>query len=357
MRRMRAWAIRVAVAACCVVSSTRPVLADEEPEALIRQGNEMRRGGDNARAFGYFKRAYDIGHTPRSAAQLGLVEQALGHFVDSERHLSEALGAADPWVDANRTALDNSREKARAHLGKLDLRGARAGTTIEVDGGPAMAVPSDGIVWAKPGETTVRVAPPGRAMIVKQISVSAGASVVIAIEEEGPSVAKSTSSTEPMASAVTSSDGTRPAAAATTPGPPGASETAPPVSLATSGSLPPRASAGAGKRLAGLVGAGAGVALGVAGLFVYRAGAAKFDAINQAKSNGTAYDPSDGNFETLANSGIAMMVAGGGAIVGGGLVYLWGRNEQEAATDTHPTHAGIGYVPGRGVTLNLSGSF
>jgi hypothetical protein len=44
----------------------------EDPEVLIRVGNDFRRKGDNKRAEGYLKRAYEIAHTPRSAAQLGL---------------------------------------------------------------------------------------------------------------------------------------------------------------------------------------------------------------------------------------------------------------------------------------------
>src|SRR6476659_9962930 len=54
-------------------------LAEEDAEALILQGNHLRQRGDNERAHGYFKRAYEIARTGRTAAQLGLVEMAIQH--------------------------------------------------------------------------------------------------------------------------------------------------------------------------------------------------------------------------------------------------------------------------------------
>jgi hypothetical protein len=38
----------------------------EDPEELIRVGNSLRRKGDNLRAAGYIRRAYELAHTPRS---------------------------------------------------------------------------------------------------------------------------------------------------------------------------------------------------------------------------------------------------------------------------------------------------
>src|SRR5262252_5115498 len=76
----------------------------EEPEALIRQGIALRRAGEDARAYGYFKRAYEISKTPRTTAQLGLASQAVGKFSEAELLLSAALETDDPWVQQNRAA-------------------------------------------------------------------------------------------------------------------------------------------------------------------------------------------------------------------------------------------------------------
>src|SRR5512138_3799471 len=67
-----------------LLASSVAMAESEEPEALIRQGIELRRRGDDARAHGYFKRAYELSKTPRAAAQLGLVDQAVGRFAEAD---------------------------------------------------------------------------------------------------------------------------------------------------------------------------------------------------------------------------------------------------------------------------------
>jgi hypothetical protein len=101
-----------------------------------------------------------------------------------------------------------------------------------------------------------------------------------------------------------------------------------------------------GRRLAGVAIAGAGVVVSVAGFFVYRAGADKVGAINQATARGGTYDPSDGNWRTLANAGTGAMVVGGAAIITGSVLYLWSR---KADTSTSPSaHLGLSHpVNGR----------
>jgi hypothetical protein len=101
------------VGAVGAIPLPRAALAQEEPEALIRQGVELRRKGQNALAQGYFKRAYAIAHTPRSAAQLGLVEHALGYFAA----LVRAPGRGGGWslqlpTDRKRTPVSSRIQPA-----------------------------------------------------------------------------------------------------------------------------------------------------------------------------------------------------------------------------------------------------
>ena len=49
-----------------------------EAEALIRQGIQLRVKGTPARALPLFEKAYRVSRSPRTAAQLGLVELELG---------------------------------------------------------------------------------------------------------------------------------------------------------------------------------------------------------------------------------------------------------------------------------------
>jgi hypothetical protein len=101
--------------------------ADEDSETLIQQAVEPRRKGEHTRAYRYLKRAYDLARTPRSAAQLGLVEHARGPYSDAEVLLGEALATSDPWVGQNRPRLESSRNFVRSKLGRVEIVGARRG--------------------------------------------------------------------------------------------------------------------------------------------------------------------------------------------------------------------------------------
>ena len=102
--------------------AARPARAGEsgEAEALIRQGVELRSQKKDERALPLFEKAYQISRTPRTAGQLGLVEMALGYFVDAERYLGEALSSPDhPWVAKNLATLKAQLAAAKAQIGEL----------------------------------------------------------------------------------------------------------------------------------------------------------------------------------------------------------------------------------------------
>ena len=66
-------------------------------DAYIGEGIAARRRGDDDQALVLFAQAWELGHSPRARAQMGLAEQALGAFVESESCLVEALAAgSDP---------------------------------------------------------------------------------------------------------------------------------------------------------------------------------------------------------------------------------------------------------------------
>jgi hypothetical protein len=284
----------------CLTSGAR-VLAAEEPEALIRQGLEMRRQGKDAKAYGYFKRAYELAHTPRSAAQLGFVEQALEQFLEAEGHLAEALATRDPWVQQHRAVLEESASKVRSRLGRIEIRGAPAGATVEMAGREAIAVPADGVVWVAPGGAALKIAAPGHQPAVRQVTVAAGASVTL--DAQLAPTAPTTTTT--VTGGSTGSIGGGGADIRRTPEPP-----------------PSPSSRTRPARIAGLAVGGAGVALAVAGIFVYRSGLSKRDAIEQAARQGMPYDDANGNYHTLGNVGVGLMVGGAAALATGAVLYF-----------------------------------
>jgi hypothetical protein len=109
--------------------------AEQQAEALIHQGVQLRAQDQTARALLVFQKAYQISPTPRPAAQLGLCEMELGHYVDAERHLSEALASPDhPWIAKNRTVLDRQLEAARANIGELVITVSPASADVLLNG-------------------------------------------------------------------------------------------------------------------------------------------------------------------------------------------------------------------------------
>ena len=320
-----------AVLSVTVVASTAQ--AEDDPEVLIREGVSLRRSGDDAKAYGYIKRAYDISHTPRTTAQLGLVEQALGRFLDSQQHLSEALDGNDAWVDQNRAVLEKSRESVRQHLGKIELHGLPPGAVVGISGQPPILVPKDGVLWVPPGMVKLALSAPDHTSVSKEAVASAGMSVELEVDFPLAAPAPGAETATPHAATETNS------AAAT---------------VTTARAAEPDDSKRA-LRIAGLVTAGAGVAVGVTGIFVYHSGASKRDAIEQDAGAypRRPYNPSNGNYQTLISTGIGLMIAGGAAVATGAVLYLLGR-EAETSTDTRVS---FGYVPGAGGHILIGGRF
>ncbi len=102
-------------------------------------------------------------------------------------------------------------------------------------------------------------------------------------------------------------------------------------------------------RLVPPVVAGTGVALGVAGYFVYAAGRSKRDAILEDGRSRRAYDPANENFATFGRWGIGMMVTGGIVVAAGVLLYLVDRGAgvERASSDPAVTASTSGQLSWR----------
>jgi hypothetical protein len=181
--------IRVSVAVACTVALaallTVPRLAlaqasaSEEPETLIRQGNELRRQGQDARAYGYFERAYELSRTARTAAQFGFASLAVNKLVEAEALLADALSRDDPWVEANRQQLETSLATTQKQLGRVSITGAPPKTTVQAPKRRALELPPDGVIWVMPGENALQIVAPGRSPIVQTVTVAAGESATL----------------------------------------------------------------------------------------------------------------------------------------------------------------------------------
>src|SRR3954468_16306172 len=96
-----------------------PPAADED---LNSKGVSARLGGDNRGALHWFQLAYDLTHSPRATAQLGLVQQALGRWDLAEPLVTRAVQSrTDPWIKKYETELAKALETIRQHVAHVEL--------------------------------------------------------------------------------------------------------------------------------------------------------------------------------------------------------------------------------------------
>ncbi len=148
----------------------------EEAEALIRQAMEFRRQDQDAKAVPLLEKAHKLSRTPRTAAQLGLVEMALGYWIDAERYLNDALAQPDhPWIAKNRGTLEDARTRVRGMIGEVTITGEPEGAAVVVNGREVGRLPlSRGIRLGK-GTIEIEMRAPGYATASRSVTLTGGA--------------------------------------------------------------------------------------------------------------------------------------------------------------------------------------
>jgi hypothetical protein len=151
-------------------------------ENIIRQGVELRRKGRDQEALPFFQRAYDLEHTPRTAAQLGLVELAMGYALAAEGHLREALSSPRHfWVSRNRAQLEAAFAAATGSIGELDVAGSPTGAEVLVNGKSAGVLPLRETVRLVEGMVDLVVRAPGHEERKTTVRVSGGKRETVAV--------------------------------------------------------------------------------------------------------------------------------------------------------------------------------
>src|SRR6185295_16339374 len=160
-----------------VALPARPARAGDsaEAEALIRQGVELRAQKKDERALPLFEKAYQVSRSPRTAGQLGLVEMALGYFVDAEKYLSEAVASPDhPWVAKNLPTLKAQLATAKSQIGELYIIGEPAGAEVVVNGKSVGRLPLSGPVRLDKGRIDVQVRAAGYVSSSDSVTMEGG---------------------------------------------------------------------------------------------------------------------------------------------------------------------------------------
>lgn len=298
----------------------------DEVETRIRRGVELRKSGDDRGALPEFQRAYELSHTPRAAAQLGLDEQALGRWDVAEAHLSEAMRAtADPWVAKNRSTIQRALGVTKAHVGSIQIAGEPEGAEVLVNGRLVGQLPLNDAVRVIAGDVDVELRATGFHRSTQKIKVEPFQylPLVIRLEKENDVLA---ATGKLQASRKSASSGAPETSAPFDVG----RGPDPPLSV-----MPPPSPASSSQRswatIAGWSLAGSGVAVAVAGLVEVLGGQGQMnDAVDLAtRANGTsdlalymqaARKFSDGNSQRTFGR---VLLGIGGAVTLGGLVLVF----------------------------------
>jgi hypothetical protein len=320
MRRQVAAIVAVSAMACWLTRGGRAWAADTDDadteEARIHHGLELRRQGNERAALTELERAYTVRRSPRAAAQLGFVEQALGMWPQAEEHVREALAAnGDPWMRKNHATAEAALATIRAHIGHVQIDGGVPGAQVTVNGRPMGLLPLRDPVPVSAGPVDVEVRATGYAPALKTVNVAAGELMRVPFTLQQIARAPLPPAQPPPFQS----------------GSPGSPSVA--GGSLSAGSGPPllieRADPGRRKRMTGIgLVAGGVVAIG-GGVAASVAAKNKFDAIGADAAAGRPYNESNGNWKGYETGAGVLYVVGGAAIVGGVVLYIAGRPRTE----------------------------
>jgi hypothetical protein len=164
----------VLVVAATVLTGARQVTA-EDVESLLREGVRQRQQGRDREALATFQRAGAIQRLPRVVAQIGFAEQAMGLWPAAAEHVEEALAATgDEWIQKNRRTLEQSFERIRTQVGRLEVWGSPDGAEVLLDGRSVGHLPDIKPLWVGVDPARLIVRAPGFAEVVRLVEVRAG---------------------------------------------------------------------------------------------------------------------------------------------------------------------------------------
>jgi hypothetical protein len=146
-----------------VVAATGTARPDLPPdEDLNNAGVDMRRVGNDKAARDLFQQAYDMTHSPRATAQLGIAYQALGRWELAEPLVEKALQSpSDPWINKYLEPLQRALAVIKKHVARVEITGEPAGAEVTVNGSPAGHLPLPSAVTVAIGTVDIRVRAPG----------------------------------------------------------------------------------------------------------------------------------------------------------------------------------------------------
>jgi hypothetical protein len=178
MTRARTGVTAVVVAVLVAVSvgngGARALAAAAPDEDLNNRGVDLRRAGKDSEALAVFQQAYDLTHSPRATAQLGLAYQALGRWEMAAPLVEKALQSpGDPWIKKYLQQLQDTFSLIKQHLARIELTGEPAGAEVVVNGTVAGHLPLSGPLPVSIGTVDLQVRAPGYRDDIRKLNLTA----------------------------------------------------------------------------------------------------------------------------------------------------------------------------------------
>lgn len=170
-----AWMVVAAAAVALLSAPARAASDADQAEALIREGVRLRAQDQTAKALPLFEKAYQVSHTPRTAAQLGLCELELQHYAEAEQHLTEALASPNhPWIARNKDVLKRELDAASANVGELVLKLTPPDADVSLNGKLIDRALADAPIRLNKGTVDVAVRAPGYRWAHDTVTIAGG---------------------------------------------------------------------------------------------------------------------------------------------------------------------------------------
>lgn len=199
--------------------------ASAPDEELNSKGVALRLAGNNKAALEPFQKAYDLTHSPRATAQLGLVYQSLGRWELAEPLVAKALQSRDDaWVKKYETELGRALDVIRNHVAHLELVTDPPQSEVVANGAVAVRLPLAEPVTVAAGQVDLEFRAPGYRNAVRTLTIKAYQyeRVFVRLERE-PGAAAAKVTAVPPAVAEATNGGEAPAEARATAGGAGSS--------------------------------------------------------------------------------------------------------------------------------------
>jgi hypothetical protein len=148
--------------------------AEADVDALVQQGIELRRVGDDAQALSTFEQARTLAPTSvRVRVHLAATHQALGHWLEAEQQLADLLRETeDEYVLRHRVTLEKAYEFVSARIGSLDVSGGAVGADVLLNGRQLGTLPLPAPLRVPIGSYVLEVRKDGYYAVSRPVTIS-----------------------------------------------------------------------------------------------------------------------------------------------------------------------------------------